>query len=194
MVDENDPEDMQEVPAPPVAKIAPHGKKPKDEKKLIEAALFISSRSMSLEEFRALTGIGALGYIQGVVDELRKEYDERGSAIEIMEAGGKYEMRIRNDVLQRVKQFAQDIEISKGALRTLAFISKHDGILKSELVRKIGTQVYEDVRELVEAEFVKSTKAGRTSKLTLTEKFRKYFVQAPKAAPPEESQKAQTTL
>ncbi len=181
-------EPMQDSPAPAIIHPA---KKPKEEKKLIEAALFISSRSMSLEEFRALTGIGALGYIQGVVEELRKDYEERGSAIEIMEAGGKYEMRIRNDVLQRVKQFAQDIEISKGALRTLAFISKHDGILKSELVRKIGTQVYEDVRELVEAEFVKSVRAGRTSKLTLTEKFRKYFVQAPKI---EEAPVQQTTL
>ncbi len=189
-MDENDPEESVEPVQVTQAPAAP-AKRPKEEKKLIEAALFISSRSMSLEEFRALTGIGALGYIQGVVEELRKEYEERGSAIEIMEAGGKYEMRIRNDVLQRVKQFAQDIEISKSALRTLAFISKHDGILKSELVRKIGTQVYEDVRELVDAEFVKSIKAGRTSKLTLTEKFKKYFVQAPKI---EEAPIQQTTL
>jgi segregation and condensation protein B len=154
--------------------------KTKEEKKLIEAALFISSRAMSLSEFRALTGIGALGYLQTVVETLRKEYDRRDSAIQILDIDGKYEMRIRNDVLERVKQFAQDIEISKSALRTLAFISKHDGILKSQLVKKIGTKVYDDVRELVEEEFVKSVKAGRTSKLTLTEKFRKYFVQAPK--------------
>jgi segregation and condensation protein B len=167
----------------------------KEEKKLIEAALFISSRAMSLQEFRTLTGIGAMGYLQGVVESLRKEYDERNSAMEILEMGGKYEMRLRNDVLSRVKQFAQDMEISRGALRTLAYISKHDGILKSELVRRIGSQVYEDVRELVEAEFVKSTKAGRTSKLTLTDKFRKYFTQVPKAEEAEpESQPPQTTL
>jgi segregation and condensation protein B len=156
----------------------------KEEKKLIEAALFISSRAMALEDFRTLTGIGALGYLQGVVEELRKDYDERGSAVEIIDLGGKYEMRIRNDVLARVKQFAQDTEISRGALRTLAFISKHDGILKSELVRKIGTQAYADVKELVEAEFVKSQKSGRSSKLTLTEKFRKYFVQPAAEAKP----------
>jgi chromosome segregation and condensation protein ScpB len=166
----------------------------KDEKKLIEAALFISSRAMSLEEFRALTGIGALGYLQGVVEELRREYAERGSAIEISELSGKYEMRISNDVLQRVKQFAQDIEISKSALRTLAYISKHDGILKSELVRKIGTQIYEDVHELIDAEFVKATKAGRTSKITLTEKFKKYFVMAPKVEAALETPIQQTTL
>lgn len=149
----------------------------KEEKKLIEAALFISSRPMSLEEFRTLTGIGALGYLQGVVEELRKDYDERGSSLEIMEMDGKYAMRVRNDQLQRVKQFAQDTEISRAALRTLAFISKHDGILKSELVKKIGTQAYDDVRELAEASFVKPQKSGRSAKLWLTEKFRKYFAQ-----------------
>ncbi len=161
----------------------------KEEKKLMEAALFISSRAMSLEEFRTLTGIGALGYLQGVLEELKRDYDERGSAVEIAEIDGKYVMKVRAEHLQKVKQFAQDTEISKSALRTLAYISKNDGIMKSALVKKIGTHVYADVKELVEADFIKATRAGRTSKLTLTEKFKRYFVQQ---AAPEEP--AQTTL
>ncbi|MGV8084897.1 MAG: SMC-Scp complex subunit ScpB [Candidatus Bilamarchaeum sp.] len=149
----------------------------KEEKKLIEAALFISARPMSLEEIRTLTGIGALGYLQNVLNELKKEYEER--SIEITETEGKYEMRIKNDYLGKVKQFAQDIEITKSAIRTLAYLSKHDGMLKSELVRKIGTNVYTDVKELVDSGFVKATRSGRTSKLTLTDKFKKYFVSVP---------------
>ncbi len=149
----------------------------KEEKRLIEAALFISGRGMSLEELRTLTGIGALGYLQKVLGEIQADYDDRGSAIEIIEVAGKYEMRVRNDCIGRVKEFAQDTEISKPALRTLAFISKHDGILKSNLVKKIGTQAYTDVKELVQADFVKPQKSGRSSKLWLTEKFKKYFVQ-----------------
>jgi segregation and condensation protein B len=149
----------------------------KEEKKLIEAALFISGRGMSLEELRTLTGIGALGYLQNALSEMQTEYHDRGSAIEITEAGGKYAMRVNNDYIGKVKEFAQDTEISKSALRTLAFISKHDGMLKSVLVKKIGTKVYTDVKELVQAEYIKSKKAGRSSKLFLTEKFKKYFVQ-----------------
>jgi segregation and condensation protein B len=149
----------------------------KQEKKLIEAALFISGRSMTLEEFRTLTGIGALGYLEKVLDEIKSEYDDRKSAIEIISANGKYEMRVRNDYIVRVKEFAQDTEISKSALRTLAYLSKHDGMLKSSLVKRIGTQIYADVKELVQADFVKQKKAGRSSKLMLTEKFKKYFSQ-----------------
>lgn len=149
----------------------------KEEKKLIEAALFISGRDMALEELRALTGIGALGYLKTVADELKKDYEKRGSAIEILEVNGKYSMRVRNDYIGRVKEFAQDAEISRHALRTLAFLSKHDGMLKSTLVKKLGTTIYQDVKELVEAGFVKQQKAGRSSKLWLTEKFKKYFAQ-----------------
>jgi len=160
----------------------------KEEKKLIEAALFMSSRAMSLEEFRTLTGIGALGYLQGLLAELKKEYDERESAVEINEAEGKYSMQIRSEVLPRVRQFAQDVEISKSALRTLAYLSKHDGMLKSELVKRVGTHVYGDVKELIDNGFLKSHKAGRSSKLTLTDKFKRYFVQEIKPQAPSEQQ------
>lgn len=146
-----------------------------DEKRVIEAALFISGKELTIEDFRRLTGIAALGYVQNIVNSLKKEYEDKGSAIEISEADGKYSMRIKNDYVERVKQFAQDSEISKSGLRTLAFIAKHDGILKSDLVKKIGTQVYEDVKELVQNGFVKTHKAGRTSKLNVTDKFKAYF-------------------
>jgi len=56
----------------------------KEEKRIIEAALFISARPMALQELRTLTGIGALGYLQKVINELQQEYEERNSAIEIL--------------------------------------------------------------------------------------------------------------
>ncbi|NYZ77255.1 SMC-Scp complex subunit ScpB [Candidatus Micrarchaeota archaeon] len=153
-----------------------------EEKRLIEAALFISARPMSVEEFRTLTGIGALGYLQNAIKELQKEYQGRGSAIEIAEADGKYMMKIKTDYVERVREFAQDTEIGRSALRTLAFISKHDGILKSELVKKMGSHVYQNVQELTDAGFVKQQKAGRSSKLILTNKFRTYFEKKEEAA------------
>lgn len=148
-----------------------------DEKKLIEAALFISGRPLSLEELRRLTGVGALGYLQKLTKKLQEEYNDRESALEILELEGQYSMRVRNDYINQVKEFAQESEISKNALRTLAYIAKHDGVLKSQLAKRIGSQIYQDVKELVENEFVKPQKAGRSSKLFLTEKFKKYFDQ-----------------
>lgn len=146
-----------------------------DEKRMIEAALFISGRALSLGELRTLTGIAALGYLQGKISELQKEYAERTSAVEITEEMGKYEMRVRNEYVPKVKQFAQEMELSKNALRTLAYISKHDGVLKSELAKRIGPQIYKDVQEIIANEFAIAKKAGRSAKLFVTEKFKRHF-------------------
>jgi len=150
-----------------------------NEKRYIEAAMFLAAKPLSLDDFKRVTGISALGYLKNLVDELKKEYDERGSAIEVVEIEGKYELRIRPQYIDRVKEFAQEAEISRAGLRTLAFIAKHDGILKSELVKRVGTGIYDDVKELTEAGFIKQKKAGRSSQLFVTEKFRKYFEQKP---------------
>ncbi len=147
----------------------------KEEKNLIEAALFISGRALSLEELRMLTGIGAIGYLRKVTEKLRGDYEGNKSAIEVLEVEGKYVMRVRNNYIDRVKQFAQDQEISRSALRVLAYVSKKDGVLKSEVAKKIGSHVYPLIKELVAASFIKEKKAGRSSKLLLTDKFRKYF-------------------
>lgn len=179
MIDE-DMEAAETIPetAPEPAASAASARPPElKEKRLIEAALFLSGRAMSLEELRKLTGIGALGYLQKLTKELMQEYNDRGSAVEILEADGKYVMRVRNEYIGQVKQFAQETEISKNALRTLAYIAKNDGVLKSLLARRIGSQIYQDVHELVENGFVKLQAAGRTSKIFVTEKFKKYFQQ-----------------
>lgn len=159
-----------------------------DEKRMIEAALFISGRPLRLDELRTLTGIAALGYLQGKVSELQKEYWERSSAVEIIEEMGRYEMRVRNEYITKVKQFAQEMELSRHALRTLAYISKHDGVLKSELAKRIGPQVYQDVQELIRNEFITAKKSGRSAKLSVTDKFKRHFTIASTVGMQEDAQ------
>ncbi|MBD3397648.1 hypothetical protein GF412_00745 [Candidatus Micrarchaeota archaeon] len=144
-------------------------------KRLIEAALFMSGRELSVPELKKLTGIASAGHIRGMVDELQADYAKNNSSLEIFEADGSYIMRVKDEYVGHVKQFAQSSTISKSALRTLSYIARHNGILKSEVVKRIGTMVYDDVRELVENGFIFQRKYGRSSKLFLTDKFRAYF-------------------
>lgn len=146
-----------------------------DKKRIIESALFISARSMSLEELMKLTGLAAPGFVKSMLDELRNEYEGRGSAVEVAEIDGKWLMRVKDAYSEKVKVFAQQAEVGRSALRTLAYIAKHDGILKSEVVDRIGSQVYQDVQELAQSGFVKQVKAGRSKRLFLTDKFKQYF-------------------
>ena len=159
-------------------------------KRLIEAALFMSGREMSVPELKKLTGIASAGHVRSMIDELSAEYENNGSAIEIFEADGSYLMKVKDDYVSNVRQFAQSVTISKSALRTLSYIAKHNGILKSEVVKRIGTSIYDDVKELVANGFILQRKYGRSSKLFLTDKFRAYFekgtMAAKKEAPKEE--------
>lgn len=146
-----------------------------DKKRIIESALFISARSMSTEELAKFAGIAAPGFVKAMLEELKNEYEARGSAVEISETEGKWLMRVKDAYAEKVKGFAQQAEVGRSALRTLAYIAKHDGVLKSEIARKIGSQIYQDVQELAQSGFVKQVKAGRSKRLFLTDKFRQYF-------------------
>ncbi|VVB98525.1 Segregation and condensation protein B [uncultured archaeon] len=146
-----------------------------DKKRIIESALFISARSMALDELARLTGLAAPGFVKAMLEELRAEYEGRGSAVEIMEIDGRWLMRVKDAYAEKVKGFAQQAEVSRPALRTLAYIARHDGVMKSEVANKIGAQIYEDVRELAQSGFVKQVKAGRSKRLFLTDKFKQYF-------------------
>ena len=147
----------------------------KRNKRLIEAALFLSGGELPLEKLCTLTGIAAPGAVKRIVEELKAEYDESGSALEIFELGNTYAMRVRQDYIEEVKDFAKEAEIGRAALRTLSYIAQHDGVLKSNLANRMGSQIYQDVRELREKGFVSQKKEGRSSRLFLTDKFRQYF-------------------
>ncbi|MEM0146882.1 MAG: SMC-Scp complex subunit ScpB [Candidatus Micrarchaeaceae archaeon] len=142
---------------------------------LVEAALFMSSRALSINEIAKIAGIGSLGQVDSYIKRLIEEYKNRNTALEIEEIGGKYLLTIKQEYASKVSSLASGPEISKGALRLLAYVSKNNGILQSELVKAFGESTYAHVKELVEKEFVSSKKQGRSKKLFVTEKFNEYF-------------------
>ena len=149
-----------------------------DAEKIIEAALFMSSRPLAAGELGKLIGVAAPGFVASRLDALRQKYDAAGSAVEIASENGAHYMRVRAQFVPHVKDFASAAEISKHALRTLAYVSKNEGIKKSDLCRRLGSGIYGDVAELAEKGFVTQKKAGRTKTVTTTPKFKAYFGQA----------------
>lgn len=147
----------------------------RDKKRIIEAALFMSSREISPEELKKITGIDAPGHIISLINELAEEYRQRGSAVEIKEIAGKYIMSVMEEYLPSVKEFAKETELSRGAVKVLAYVANNDGILKSEVVKVLGAHAYGYIKEITEKGFVKQVKSGRSKKLHLTDKFKAYF-------------------
>ncbi|MFA4983014.1 MAG: SMC-Scp complex subunit ScpB, partial [Candidatus Micrarchaeia archaeon] len=145
--------------------------------KIIEAALFMSSKPLAAAELGKLIGVAAPGFVAQRLDALKGRYEASGSAIEIALEEGKYHMRLRQQYVQFVKDFAKDSEISRHALRTLAYISKNDGVKKSDLCKRLGSAIYSDVAELAAKGFLAQKKSGRSTLLSTTQKFRDYFGQ-----------------
>lgn len=146
-----------------------------DPKRIIEAALFMSSRPIPTRELGKFCGVAASGYVENKVKELAEEYEKSGSAIKIVKETEGYIMRIRGKYAEIVAPLAQESEISKGALKILAYVYKNDGIKQSEVAERLGSSVYQHIKELVEKGFLEKKKRGRTFSLKTTKKFKDYF-------------------
>ncbi|PIT84312.1 hypothetical protein COU37_04040 [Candidatus Micrarchaeota archaeon CG10_big_fil_rev_8_21_14_0_10_45_29] len=148
----------------------------KDPLHVIEAALFMSGQSVSASNLGKLIGVASASHVQKMIGELSQKFEERGSALEISEdKSGHYMMRVRATHAPCVRQFAGEAEISRHALRTLAYIHKNEGITKRELFKRLGGGIYTDVSELEEKGFLASFAYGRTKKVKTTAKFKQYF-------------------
>lgn len=146
-----------------------------ESKKLIEAALFMSPNAMSVSEISTATGIASPGLIERLLNELVAEYEAKDTSLKIMAISGKYMFSLKDPYVSRVSSLAKGPDISRGALRILAYISKNEGIFQSDLVKYFGSSTYEYMAELEQKEFVETHKYKRTKKIETTPKFKEYF-------------------
>ncbi len=144
-------------------------------KKMIEAVLFLSGKAVGTEEISKITGIVSLGQISKTLKDIESEYRERDTPIIINEIAGKFIMELREPYASRLSGLANQPEISKGALRILAYISKNEPIMQNRIVKAFGDSAYQYIRELSEKEFVTAEKDGRTKRVSTTKKFSEYF-------------------
>ncbi len=153
------------------------------EKKLIEAALFISPKPLSLEELIRISSIGSLGLLKKEIEDLQQEYAERGmEVVEIkIEGDGQtqpsvgYQMQVRQEFLPKVANLTPYSDLSEGSKRTLAVVIYKEPLKQSELVKMQGNKIYVYVKELEKRGLIKSERLGHTKILRVTNEFEKYF-------------------
>jgi segregation and condensation protein B len=146
-----------------------------DYKKTIEAALFVSGRAMEVDEIAKVVGIASPGHVKKILEELISDYQTRDSSLVISKVGDKYTLGVKNEYAEKVNSLAGTPEISKSSLRILAYISKNEPVMQSSVVKAFGSSTYDHMKELLENEFVRTMKVGRTKKIETTNKFKEYF-------------------
>lgn len=156
---------------------ATSGKNIDEVQRLIEAALFMSARPLSIFDLLKLTGASAKE-IKIAIQNLQKEYAARSSWIEILKQDKSYLMRLLPSKVEKVESITQETELSKRALRVLAVVAQHDGVIQSKVFRKLGSTTYEGVKELVEKNYLIAEQKGHSKILHVSNKFKTYFGQS----------------
>jgi segregation and condensation protein B len=144
-----------------------------NEKGAVEAALFSSSENLRISDIAEKTGLTEED-VRYALRDLRKEYEDRDSAIMIAKIGNEFRMMLRTEYSDYTGMFAK-AEMTGGMMRTLSTIAYNQPVLQSELFKTRGPRTYDDVHALIAMDFVSGKKSGQTLELTTTKKFSEYF-------------------
>ncbi len=139
----------------------------------MEAALFSSSENLRMSQIAEKTGLPE-EEIRTALMDLRREYDDRESAIVIAKIGNEYRMMLRSEYSDYAGMFGK-AEMAPGVMRTLSTIAYNQPVLQSQLVKTRGPRAYEDVQKLIEMGFIAGRRVGQTQELTTTKRFSEYF-------------------
>ena len=142
-------------------------------KGLIEAALFMSAEPMSLQKLSKVAGVNSLGYLKGLLLELRDEYADRG--IHLAETRDGWSFRVDRQYIDRVANLTPYADIPEGQKRTLALIAYKEPVAQSEVIKIQGNKTYAYIRSLASRGLIRAEKHGRTKMLSLTQEFERYF-------------------
>lgn len=143
------------------------------EKKILEAALFISDRPLKTKELGKIAGVSSLGHVEEMLKDIQEEYEERG--IQVNETPAGWEMGVHQDILPKVSHLTPYSDLTEGCKRTLALIVYKEPAKQSEIVDIQGNKTYSYVKKLEERGLIRSEKAGRTKVLEVTKEFERYF-------------------
>ena len=102
--------------------------------RLVEAALYISGRPLTIHEIQHATQIPTLKKVRECVQQLIGEYENRTGALEIVRLPRqRFVLQLNPELSEHVGDLAPQGLLSLGELKTLIYIALSQPILQSEL-------------------------------------------------------------
>jgi len=144
-------------------------------KKLLEAALFITEKPMGLNELAKIAGLNSLGYVKDMLEKMQKEYENRG--VEIVNTPEGWIMQVRQDFLHKVAHLTPYHDVSEGCKRALALIVYKEPVKQADIIKAQGNKAYVYIKFLEKKGLIKTEKKGHTKILKVTKEFERYFGQ-----------------
>ncbi|MHA1619206.1 MAG: SMC-Scp complex subunit ScpB [Promethearchaeota archaeon] len=143
-------------------------------KNVVEGALFVAGRPVSIEELNAKTNIGKRD-LESFLEELCMDYLVRSTALELVAVQDKFSLQIKPEYTPNVKKFATGGLIPDRILKTLTIIALKQPLMKSMLIKLRGSTAYEHVKFLIDRGYIDARKKGRSHELMTTDQFADTF-------------------
>ncbi len=147
----------------------------------IEAILFVSGKFLGMKDLIMLSDMNPL-IIRELIEKLQESYEDRNSALHIIEKNDMWKMDIKPEFSGVVNKLATgSSEFTKAEQETLAIIAFKQPIKQSVIIKIRGNKAYDHIKKFSDLGMIKKKRYGRTHELTLSQEFYDYFgVEEPK--------------
>jgi len=143
---------------------------------LVEAALYVSGRPLTLPELCSVLKTRSQRKVKSLVKTLMQEYVSRNTALEILELKDeRYVLQLKAEFTPYVKKLVKRPLLSVGPLKTLAYIALRQPVSQKRVVEVRGHHAYGHIRLLKEMGLIASERKGRSAVLKTTDYFADYF-------------------
>lgn len=151
------------------------------EQAIIESMLFAAGREVSVKELMNVLELGAED-IDKILLNLKSEYEERKSGIEIIKVDESYQMCTKKEYYEYIYPLFDNRakpNISTAALETLSIIAYNPNVTRAEIEAIRGVNADGTVYKLLEYDLIeesgKLSAPGRPTTYKVTSKFMKMF-------------------
>lgn len=127
-------------------------------RRALEGLLFITDRPLSAGELGRLVGVKDQERIAGVVEELRRELEEKNGGYRLMAVAEGWQMATRSDLAPYVRKLFADratMRLSTAAQETLSIVAYRQPLTRAEIEEIRGVEVIAALETLLEKRLLK---------------------------------------
>lgn len=167
----------------PVADPTPAGPHARDPKLArLEACLLLADEPLPVRKLTEAAGLHDAAETRRLVDRLKACYDADGTAFQVAERAGGYQLLTRSEYhpwLVRLRRAGHEVRLTSAALETLAVVAYKQPITRAEVEKIRGVACAELIRLLMEKGLVRVTgrddSLGRPQLYGTTKRFLQVF-------------------
>ena len=132
----------------------------------LEAALMLADEPLAARRLADVAGLADAAEARSLVERLRALYDADGSAFQVEEIAGGYQLLTRSAYhpwLTRLRRTGHELRLTAAAMETLAVVAYRQPVMRAEVEQVRGVACGEVIRQLMERGLVRV--AGRHDSL-----------------------------